>query len=82
MRPHSDQPVVAANALSHSFQRHYSVAEISEKWGLSRDAIRRLFRDEPGVLVLRRPRKDSKRPYTTLRIPQEVMERVYQRSLS
>ena len=33
-------------------QRHYTVTEISEMWGLSADATRKLFENEPGVLVL------------------------------
>ena len=52
-------------------------------WNLSPDAVRRIFRDEPGVLVLgdRNPR--SRRRYVTLRIPQSVLERVHrQMSLS
>lgn len=50
-------------------------------WGLSPDAIRRLFRKEPGVFALRdgAPRA-SKRRYVTLRIPQSVLERVHRRS--
>ncbi len=33
-------------------QRHYTVTQISEMWGLSADATRKLFENEPGVLVL------------------------------
>lgn len=33
-------------------ERHYTVAEVSEAWNLSADKVRRLFQDEPGVLVL------------------------------
>ncbi len=61
---------------------HYTVAEISKKLNLSKDAVRSLFQNEPGVFVLgdiittRR-----KRRYTTLRIPESVVERVYRRCL-
>jgi hypothetical protein len=60
-------------------ERHYTVAEISDIWNLSVDAVRRLFCKEPGVLVLRKPGQYSKRRYTTLRIPQSVLERVHSR---
>ncbi len=31
---------------------HYTVAEISKKLNLSKDAVRSLFQNEPGVFVL------------------------------
>jgi AraC-like DNA-binding protein len=58
-------------------ERHYTVAEIAERWNLSRDAVRRLFRDEPGVLILGNHFSARKRQYTTLRIPESVLERVH-----
>ena len=62
-------------------QRHYTVTQISEMWGLSVDATRKLFENEPGVLVL--AGGGHKRTlYKTLRIPERVVERVYRRQLS
>jgi hypothetical protein len=60
--------------------RHYTVAEIAALWSLSDDAVRKLFEKEPGVLVLgeSHPRR-GKRRYTTLRIPECVLERVHRR---
>jgi len=60
--------------------RHYSPAEIAELWSLSVDTVRRMFENEPGVLVLGngQPRR-AKRSYTTLRIPAHVAERVHRR---
>jgi len=60
--------------------RHYSVAEIAAMWNLSDEAIRGLFQNEPDVLVLGdlKPR-GRKRRYTTLRIPEFVVERVHTR---
>ena len=59
-------------------ERHFSVAEVAHLWNLSKDAVRRIFQNEPGVLVLgdSNPRR-RKRRYTTLRIPQSVLERVH-----
>ena len=53
-------------------ERHYSVTEVAKLWALSRDSVRRLFRREPGVLVM----GDR---YVTLRIPESVLERVHRR---
>jgi hypothetical protein len=57
-------------------ERHFSVAEIATAWDLSEDVVRRLFSNEPGVLVIGRRLKSTKRRYTTLRIPQSVLDRV------
>ena len=60
--------------------QHYTVAEIAAVWKLSADTIRRLFRDEPGVLVIgnQKPRYGRRR-YLSLRIPEFVVERVHRR---
>jgi hypothetical protein len=60
-------------------ERHYSVKELAEMWGLSSAAIRRLFGNEPGVLRFGKEKKGHQRDYVTLRIPASVVERVYRR---
>jgi len=62
-------------------ERHYSVKELAEMWGLSPAAIRRLFRNEPGVLRFGKEKKGHQRDYVTLRIPACVAERVYRRCM-
>jgi hypothetical protein len=60
--------------------KHYSIGEIASLWGLSDDYVRRIFANEPGVLELRSEAgKYRKRRYTTLRIPENVLERVHRR---
>jgi hypothetical protein len=61
-------------------EQHFTVAELSERWNLSREAVRRMFENEPGVAVFCHP-KPNKRKYRTLRIPESVVRRVYQRCL-
>jgi len=60
--------------------RHYTVAEIATLWNLSDEAVRGIFQSEPDVLILgdQRPR-GRKRKYTTLRIPEFVVERVHRK---
>ena len=62
-----------------ALELHYSVQQISQKWGLDEDAVRAVFRSEAGVLRLERPKGRYKRAYTTLRIPLSVLERVHLR---
>lgn len=59
--------------------QHYSVAQVAKMWGLSDDAVRRIFEKEPDVLVLAEKRHVSRRIYRTLRIPAFVIERVHKR---
>jgi hypothetical protein len=60
--------------------RHYSPREIAERWSLSVDSVRKIFEREPGVLIIgdAAPRR-GKRNYTTIRIPEYVVERVHRR---
>jgi hypothetical protein len=59
-------------------QRHYTVEELAKVWELSVDSVRRLFANEPGVVVFRRGRS-KRRVYRTIRIPESVAARVHQR---
>jgi len=65
-----------AEALS---ARYYSVKEIADLLNLSQDCVRKLFQNEPGVLVLGDQSTKYKRRYTTLRIPESVFSRVVRR---
>lgn len=58
--------------------RHYTVPELAAAWNVSDDTIRKLFRREPGVVSIRNPRP-GRRDYTTLRVPEDVAQRVYRR---
>jgi hypothetical protein len=62
-------------------EKHYSVPELAELWNLSQDTIRRLFADEPGVLVLsnRDGGRNRCRRYATRLIPESVVRRVHLR---
>ncbi len=62
-----------------SIERHYAPSEVSQIWQLDVATVPRLFRDEPGVLVLQSSIKKGIREYKTIRIPKSVLERVHQR---
>lgn len=75
---HSSVSIPAAGSVPFG-ERHYSIAEVAAIWHLSRDAVRKIFQNEPGVLVLGNLGSSGTRRYTTLRIPQSVLERVHRR---
>ena len=67
---------LAKQATSEVF---LTVDMISAEWNLDRDTVRKLFEDEPGVLVIQAKVARHKRRYRTLRIPPHVKERVQHR---
>ena len=62
-------------------ERHFSVQELAKHWGLSATKVRRMLRNEPGVLRFGAEKKGHQRQYVTIRIPASVAERVYRRSM-
>lgn len=60
-----------------AFEKHYSVQQVAELWGIAGDTVRRLFKDEPGVIKIGYPEKRFKRKRFVLRIPETVLLRVH-----
>lgn len=75
---HSSVSPVPSSPSLYS-ERHFSVAEIAKMWSLSQDAVRKIFHNEPGVLVLGDQNTQHKRRYTTLRVPESIVHRVHRR---
>ena len=63
-----------------AFELHFTPKEVAKLWHRDEDTIRRLFRNEPGVLRLESPnRRKGTRRYVSLSIPESVVARVHQR---
>lgn len=66
-------------------EKHFTIDEIAEAWGFSGETVRRIFRNEPGVLLLgegsRRVGGKLRRRYFVMRVPQTVLDRVWSRLL-
>jgi hypothetical protein len=63
--------------MNEEFQ---TVARVAELLGVSKDTVRRLFADEPGVIDLGRHKPAlERRRYRVLRIPMSVLDRVLNR---
>ena len=60
-------------------EKHYSIIEISKLWALSQRTVRRIFENEPGVIVWGCPETRRKRGYRTMRVPESVLLRVHRR---
>ena len=59
-------------------ERCLTVAAVADRLSINTDTVRRLFLNEPGVIVLCIPHK-GRRQYRTLRIPEHVFQRVLAR---
>ena len=77
---HSPKPDPSIAVTPRFAVQHYTVAEIASLWKLSEDTVRRLFEEEPDVLVIgsQKPRFGRRR-HSTQRIPEFVVERVHRR---
>jgi AraC-like DNA-binding protein len=66
-----------------AFETHYSPAQVTAIWGYSDTKVRRIFEDEPGVLMDGKPSRRSGRKltrrYYSMRIPESVLRRVHSR---
>jgi hypothetical protein len=71
----TSEPAPARNSAVGSF---LTLAEVAERLKVNEDTVRRLFLNEPGVVVICFPRK-GKRVYRTVRIPEAVFQRVVTR---
>ena len=79
MRERHSPDATPTPACSIFTERHYTCAEVAALWNISPDEVRKIFQNEPGVLVLGNQASGHKRRYTTLRIPESVLERVHRR---
>jgi len=72
-------PAVAHGSDATAFERHYRPKDLAKLWGLDESTVRRLFQDEPGVFKIgHADRRDGKRDYMSIRIPESVALRVYE----
>ena len=66
------------NAQVDTNETYLTVADVAEPLKVNEETARRLFLNEPGVIVICYPRKGV-RVYRTLRIPENVYARVVTR---
>jgi len=69
---------MAVQAKASIDEQFLTVSEVAERLKVNDDTVRRLFANEPGVIVICFPRR-GRRAYRTLRIPTSVFERVLTR---
>jgi hypothetical protein len=60
-------------------EKHYSIAEIANLWGLSERTTRRILDREPGILAWGQPGDGKRRRRLTVRVPESVLLRIHGR---
>lgn len=62
-----------------TFEKHYRVGELARMWGLGRETIRKLVKDDPGVVKIRMGRKKA---HTIYSVPESAAHRIHTRLLN
>jgi hypothetical protein len=62
-----------------TFEKHFSITDLKNQWAIGRETIRKLVKDEPGVVKIRLGRKKANATYS---IPESVARRVHTRLLN
>jgi hypothetical protein len=61
------------------FEKHYRIGELARIWGLGRETVRKLVKDDPGVIKVRMGRKKA---HTIYSVPQSAACRLHTRLLN
>jgi hypothetical protein len=59
-----------------TFERHFSIGDLSKQWRYGRETVRLLVKDEPGVLKVRMGRRKALTRYS---VPESVARRIHTR---
>ena len=71
--------MITATIDSPTFERHYRIGELAEMWGLGRETVRKLVKDDPGVVKIRLGRKMA---HTMYSVPASAARRIHTRLLN
>jgi hypothetical protein len=62
-----------------AFEKHYRISELASLWGLGRETVRLLVKDDPGVIKVQMGRKKA---HTIYSIPESAAQRIHTRLLN
>ncbi len=62
-----------------SFERHYRIGDLARLWSLGRETVRKLVKDDPGVIKIRMGRKKT---HTIYSVPESAARRIHTRLLN
>ena len=62
-----------------AFEKHFTVTDLKNQWAIGRETVRKLVKDEPGVIKIRLGRKKANSTYS---VPESVARRIHTRLLN
>ena len=62
-----------------TLEKHYRISDLARLWGLGRETIRKLVKDDPGVIKIRLGRKKA---HTIYSVPESAAHRIHTRLLN
>ena len=71
---------MAALAVENTtFEKHYRIGDLARLWGLGTKTVRKLIKDDPGVIKIRMGRKKS---HTIYSVPESAARSIHTRLLN
>jgi hypothetical protein len=65
--------------VRNTFEKHYRIGDLARTWGLGRETVRKLVKDDPGVIKIRMGRKKA---HTVYSVPESAAKRIHTRLLN
>lgn len=62
-----------------TFEKHYRIGELARLWCLGRETVRKLVKDDPGVIKIRLGRQKA---HTIYSVPESAAQRIHTRLLN
>src|SRR5262245_46717027 len=70
---------VGMSVENTTFEKHYRIGDLARLWGLGRETVRKLVKDDPGVIKIRMGRKKA---HTMYSVPESAAHRIHTRLLN
>ena len=64
---------------ANAFEEHYRIGDLARLWGLGRETVRKLVKDDPGVIKIRMGRRKA---HTLYSVPKSAAQRIHMRLLN
>src|SRR5215471_17633430 len=65
--------------IDTTFEAHYRISDLARLWGLGRETVRKLVKDDPGVIKIGMGRKKA---HTIYSVPESAAHRIHTRLLN
>ena len=74
-----DEISTVSSVKNTAFEKHYRIGDLARLWGLGRETVRKLVKDDPSVIKIRMGRKKA---HTIYSVPESAAHRIHTRLLN